>query len=95
MDTPNLNERLERLEQLTLLAAKEALTIDDAALITGLKKSHLYRLTSDNNIPFYKPRGGRIYFHKRELQDWMLQNRQPTHAEAQRLAATYLSTHLK
>lgn len=68
-------QQLAEIKALTLLAAKEMLTMDDAVLYTGLGKSHLYVLTCKKKIPFYKPNGKNIYFKKSELNDWLQRNR--------------------
>lgn len=88
-----LTERLDRLESLLLSGTKEVLTLDECSTFTGYSKNHLYRLTSQRAIPFYKPMGGTIYFKKQEIEDWLLQNRQATEAEINRKAATYCRTH--
>lgn len=49
METPEIeamNLKLDRIERLTLLAAKPVLDIEEAALFTGFSVGHLYRLTS-------------------------------------------------
>ena len=68
-------QQLAEIKALTLLAAKEMLTIDDAVLYTGLGKSYLYVLTCKKKIPFYKPNGNKVYFKKSELNDWLQRNR--------------------
>ena len=68
-------QQLAEIKALTLLAAKEMLTIDDAVLYTGLGKSYFYVLTCKKKIPFYKPNGKNIYFKKSELNDWLQRNR--------------------
>lgn len=70
-----LTERLDRLESLLLAGTKEVLTLDECSIFTGYSKNHLYRLTSQRAIPFYKPMGGTIYFRKSEIENWLLQNR--------------------
>lgn len=84
-----ISEQLDRIEQLTKLAAKNVLTIDDVADLTGLSKSHLYNLTCRNEIPYYRPRGKQIYFDRAEVEAWMKQNRVTTRGEAERNAAAY------
>lgn len=66
--------KLERIEQNTLLAAKQVLTFDDVAILTGLSKSTLYKLTSQGKIPHYKPSGKMVYFDRKELEKWLRQN---------------------
>ena len=46
----------------------------------------LYKLTSGKEIPHYKPRGKMIYFAKEDLDEWLLQNYEPTVDEAARMA---------
>lgn len=84
-------EQLNRIERNTLLAAKNVLTFDDVALLTGLSKSHLYKLTSTRQIPYYKPSGKNIYFDRKEVEDWLRQNRANTEQEAQSGAAAFLA----
>lgn len=90
-----LTERLVRIESLIMAGSKEkeVLTIDECSAYTGLSKSHLYRLTSQRVIPFYKPMGGTIYFLKNEIEDFCLKNRQATQAEIDSIATTYCATH--
>lgn len=88
-----ITERLARIESLVAAGTKEVLTIDECSAYTGYSKNHLYRLTSQRAIPFYKPMGGTIYFRKSEIEDWLLQNRQATEAEINSKATTYCRTH--
>ena len=85
-------DRLQRIEQYTLLSAKNVLSLDDVAVLTGLSKSHLYKLTCTHQIPFYKPNGKQIYFDRGEVESWMKQNRVATNDEIEAQAVTYLVT---
>lgn len=87
-----LTERLARIESLVMAGAKEVLTVDECAAYMGYTKNHMYRLTSQRAIPFYKPMGGTIYFCKSEIEDWLLRNRQATEAEINSKATTYCRT---
>jgi len=92
METVILKE-LQELKNLTLLAAKKALTMSDCALFTGLSKSHLYKLVCAKKIPYYKSDGGKLtYFDKSEVEAWQLQNRVSTTAEIEQQAANYIVT---
>lgn len=88
-----LNNRLDRIEQNTLLGAKNVLTLDEVALVTGLSKGHIYRLTSTHGIPHYKPNGRNLYFNKNEVEEWLLRNRVDTIEEINNRATTYVATH--
>lgn len=86
----SIEQKLDRIEQLTILAAKDALNMDDAAAYTGLSKSYLYRLVCKKQIPYYKSQGGKqTYFAKAELCKWLLKHRVSTVDEAQERAAAY------
>jgi excisionase family DNA binding protein len=43
----------------------------DAAKYLRLSESYLYKKTSANEIPFYKPGGKKLYFFKRDLDAWV------------------------
>jgi len=86
-----MDEILKELRELKILATlfvKQALTMNDASLFTGLSKSQLYKLVSLKKIPHYKNAGGKlIFFDKDELTEWMLQNRVKTKKEVESEAA--------
>jgi len=84
-------KKLETLEKLSLIAAKTALTLEEAAFFTGLSKSILYKKTHLKEIPHYKGLKF-VYFNKDELTLWMLQNRVKTNNEIEAEAATYVVT---
>ena len=90
-ESKEIMQQLAEIKALTLLAAKEMLTIDDAVLYTGLGKSYLYVLTCKNKITYYKPNGKNIYFKKSELNDWLQRNRVNSIAEAESAAALYVA----
>ena len=90
-----LTSKIDRLEKIALLGAKNVLTIDDVALITGFTKGHIYRLTSGQKIPHYKPNGRTLYFKKEEIEDWMLQNKIRTNTEIESAATTYTAINKK
>ena len=87
--------KLEAIERYSLLAAKNVLTIDDAAVLTGMSKSHIYKLTCSRQIPFFRPNGKLIYFDRLELENWLKQNRVTTQTEAEQQAIAFVLTHKK
>jgi len=92
MDVELRNE-LQELKNITLLVAKKALTMSDCALLTGLSKSHLYKLVCAKKIPYYKSDGGKLtYFDKSEVEAWQLQHRVKTTDELETEAANYIVT---
>ena len=96
METDNyqiLTAQIDGLKKLIIAGTKEVLSIEECATFTSLSVAHLYRLTSQRTIPFYKPMGGKIYFKKSEIENWLLQGRQATNEEIINQATTYCVTH--
>lgn len=83
---------LDAIKRYSLLAAKNVLNLEDVALLTGLSKSHLYKLTCKRLIPHYKQNGKQMYFDRSEVEAWMKQNRVTTQAEAEQFAIAYTVT---
>jgi excisionase family DNA binding protein len=83
MDNFLILERLDRLERL-MTAHKEVLTFEETCDYTGISRSYLYKLTSSGNIPHSKPNGKLIFFEKKKLNDWLLQNSilHPSHIDS-------------
>lgn len=88
-----LTAKIDGLQKLIIAGSKEVLSLDECAAYTGLSVNHIYRLTSQRQIPFYKPMGGKIYFKKSEIENWLLQGRQATNSEISSQATTYCVTH--
>lgn len=59
----------------------DMLSVKGCAELTGFSAGHLYKLTSLNIIPYYKPNGCRIYFKREEIIEWMQSNRVKTNQE--------------
>ena len=88
-----LTAQIDELRKLIVAGSKEVLSIEECATFTNLSVAHIYRLTSQRSIPFYKPLGGKIYFKKSEIVNWLLQGRQATDSEIRSKATTYCATH--
>lgn len=91
----DMEEKINQILAYSLLAAKNVLTLEDVALLTGLSKSYLYKLTCAKQIPYYRPNGKQIYFDRGEVEAWMKQNRVNTCQEAEQQAAMYVAGHKK
>jgi excisionase family DNA binding protein len=50
---------------------EKPLGIKDAMELTGYSRSYLYKLIHFNKIPCHKPNGGRVFFKKSELLDFL------------------------
>lgn len=83
-----LAQKLDRIERL-LSSQKKVLNFDDVCDYTGISRSYLYKLTSQNKIPFSKPNGKMIFFDKEELDKWLLLNKQKTESQFKEEANAY------
>lgn len=89
----NFSEQLDRIEKLLnhqSIYLKEILTAEEVAKYTNYKKSHVYKLTSGNKIPHYKPGGKKLYFRRSEIDEWLLKNKIQTEEELQEAARSFL-----
>lgn len=79
------------MENINIIAQKQILSFKEALLYLDLSSSFLYKLTSQKAIPFSKPNGGKIYFRKSDLDNWMLSNIQKTKEEAEQGIMNYIN----
>lgn len=64
-----LKQRLDRIESLTLLAAKNVLSVKDVALLTGRSEKSIRNRLPE--IPHYRGPMG-VCFDRNALESWML-----------------------
>jgi excisionase family DNA binding protein len=88
MEESKVLQAIEELKALTLLAAKNTLTLDDVCMLYGFSKSTIYKMTSAKAIPHYR-RGKVLFFDKGELDQWAKECRINTEAEAEAQALVY------
>ncbi|KAA6325369.1 hypothetical protein EZS27_025412 [termite gut metagenome] len=84
-----MEARVYELEQQIFLT-KNILSFEEASKFLNLSKSYLYKLTSGNLIPHYKPQGKMLYFEKEELEAWLRQNPVKTQMQITREAQQYV-----
>lgn len=89
MDNLLILERLDRLEKL-LIGHKEVLTFDEACDYTGISRSYLYKLTASRIIPHSKPNGKMLFFEKKKLVEWLLQNKRKSKQDIESEALAYI-----
>lgn len=86
-----LREQLDRIElNLQHNFNKDVLTLEEACSYCGISKSYMYKLTSAQQIPHFKPRDRLIYFKKSDLESWLLQNRVSTRKEIESQATLHI-----
>ncbi len=93
MSTEYIIQKLDSIEKMLTeqnMLKKEVLTFNEAAIYLEVSHSHLYKMTSTGVIPSYKPNGKKLYFNRKELDSWLLSNRQSSQEEIEQQAANYL-----
>jgi len=93
MEPEQIFNELQEIKRFAILSSKRALTLSDVCALTGLSKSHIYKMTSNNSIPFYRNDGGKLlFFDKTEIENWCLKYRNKTADELESEAANYIVT---
>ena len=86
-------EKLDSIEKMLIeqnMLKKEVLSFNEAAIYLEVSHSHLYKMTSTGLVPSYKPNGKKLYFNRKELDLWLLSNKQVSKEEIDREASGYL-----
>lgn len=69
---------------------KAVLNFDGACKYLDVSPSHLYKLTSQKQIPHFCPQGKKLYFRRDEIDQWLQRNRQSAADEIDKLATDYI-----
>jgi len=77
------------LNQKILTVEKSILNSKEAASYLDISLDQLYKLSAAGKLPTYSPTGGKVYFVKSELEDWILSSRRATVSQIKK--ATILS----
>lgn len=91
-------QKLEDIESLLrndqviegVVEAKEVMTADELSEYLAISKSTIYKLTSRQEIPHYKPRGKLLYFKKSEIVEWVSKSKIKTMDEIEQEAENHL-----
>lgn len=86
-------KRLDEIEELLKLS-KRVLNLEELCLLTGLSKSHIYKLTCYGKIPFYK-QSKHLFFDRTEVEAWLKQNRYSSSDEIEKEASKYVTLNQK
>jgi excisionase family DNA binding protein len=73
--TTEILEKLNKIISLLEGQQPAPMTLAEAAVYLHVSKQTLYRMTSQSQIPHYKPNGKRCYFLKCDLDAWLTRNR--------------------
>ena len=89
----SIDQRLENIENL-LSQSKSVLNLDEVCSLTGLSKSHMYKLTSASRVPHYK-QSKHLFFDRLEIESWLKENRFKSTSELDNEASTFVSLNPK
>lgn len=87
----SIDQRLERIETLLAMNAKEILNVKEAAVLLGRSESRIRHLIANREIPHYKNDKGQVSFLKSEIEQWRLGEKVLTNTEINRLAETHIA----
>ncbi|AXG73514.1 DNA-binding protein [Flavobacterium arcticum] len=93
-----IQNEIKEIKKLLLalnIQQKEILTIEDASQYLGLSTSRLYKMTSNKEIPHYKPGGKKIYLKRLEIDQWITNSRVSTDDDCALDMDNYLSKPLE
>ena len=82
--------KIESMLQEQSLLKKEVLNLSETCKYLKMSASHLYKLTSQKQIPHFCPQGKKLYFKRTELDQWLLRNRKDSTDDIETMAANYL-----
>jgi len=85
-----LNEAATTVAPASPETEKELLTVKDMSKKLDITEGAIYNLTSARKIPFFK-RGGRIYFDRGEIDEWIRSGRRKTLKQLQDEAENAIS----
>ena len=66
------------------------MSVEQLANYLDLSRSHIYKKTSSKEIPHYK-KGKKLYFNKKEIDQWILKDKIETSDEIEQMAKDYLT----
>jgi len=91
MTQTQIQEKLDRIEEILSNQGEQPFSIDEAAAYLHISKSYLYKLTHKRKIAFFKPNGKLVFFKKHDLDAWLFRGRQDSFDEIEVRAEEYLN----
>ncbi len=85
-----IEERLNRIERLVMIGAKEVLTASEVALLLGISESRVRHKASNLELPYYKY-GKSLYFKKSEIEATLLKDKVESQHEINSRATTWVA----
>jgi excisionase family DNA binding protein len=63
----------------------------EAAIYLNIRLNQLYKLNAAGRIPYYRPTGGKVYYLRSELHDWVLKGRRATVKDINSTVTKYIT----
>lgn len=85
MRTETIAHQLKGIEKVLAeltVSNKKVLNSAEAAIYLKHTRGHIYRLVSKEGLPYFRPKGTRLYFKRKELNYWRLTRQHPVKAKA-------------
>ncbi len=88
MENEIILHKLSRIEK-HIFGLKTILNVEELSDYTGFKKSYIYKLVHTNSIPYSKPNGKILFFERKKIDDWLLQNKHKSNEDIQSAAIEF------
>ena len=85
MENDLILHKLNRIEKF-MASLKDILNVEELSEYTGFKKSYIYKLVHESKIPYSKPNGKSLFFDRKKIDQWLLQNSYTSNIELRREA---------
>lgn len=63
----------------------------ETAVYLNISLNQLYKLNAAGRIPYYRPTGGKVYYLRSELHDWVLKGRRATVRDINSTVTKYIT----
>ncbi len=80
--------KLNRIEKF-IFGLKDILNVEELSEYSGFTKSYIYKLVHYSKIPYSKPNGKVLFFERKKIDQWLLQNSHKSESEISREAISY------
>jgi|GEM_PF-898252 len=91
-----LDKKLDELTALIQeqnLLQKDVLNFHETCQYLKLSEASLHRLKANSELPFYRPSKRGVYFKRKELDQWLLQNKSNDKTSIEDKAFAYIEAH--
>ncbi|KFE98241.1 excisionase [Chryseobacterium formosense] len=89
MENETIIQKLNRIERF-IFGLKEILNVEELSDYTGFTKSYIYKLVHTSQIPSSKPGGKVLFFERKKIDLWLLQNSSKSNSEITEEASLYV-----